>query len=382
MAAKKDYYEVLGVDRNASEAEIKKAYRRLAKKYHPDMNPDNEEAEQKFKEVTEAYEVLNDAEKRAQYDQFGHAAFNGAGSGGFQGGFSDFDMNDIFGSMFGDMFGGGMGQRQRTGPMKGADVRTSIEIDFQEAAFGVEKEIEIIIGEQCTTCGGTGAKPGTKPQTCKHCNGTGQVRYNQNTLFGNMTSIRTCDVCHGEGTIITEPCNSCHGKGIVRNKKRIKINIPAGIDHGQSIRLQGKGEPGQRGGPYGDLLITVSIKPHTIFERQGYDVYCKIPITFVQAALGGKLQVPTLEGKVEYSIKEGTQTGTVFRLRGKGIPYLRNPKLRGDQYVTVIIDVPTKLNEEQRKKLQEFAQISGDDVHPQRKGFFDKVKDAFGDALS
>ncbi|NLL69818.1 MAG: molecular chaperone DnaJ [Epulopiscium sp.] len=382
MAAKRDYYEILGVDRTASEAEIKKAYRKLAKQYHPDMNPDNEDAEQKFKEATEAYEVLSDTEKRSQYDQFGHAAFNGAGPGGFSGGFTDFDMGDIFGSMFGDIFGGGMNQRQRTGPMQGADVRTSINIDFHEAAFGVDKEIEIVVGENCTTCHGTGAKPGTQPQTCKHCNGTGQVRYNQNTLFGSMTSIRTCDVCQGEGKIIADPCNTCHGKGIVKNKKKIQVNIPAGIDHGQSIRLQGKGEPGQRGGPYGDLLITILVKPHPIFERQGYDIYCKIPITFVQAALGGKLQVPTLDGKVEYSIKEGTQTGTTFRLKGKGVPYLRNPKMRGDQYVTVTIDVPTRLNEEQRKKLEEFAQISGDEVHSQRKGFFEKVKDAFGEALS
>ncbi|NMA83272.1 MAG: molecular chaperone DnaJ [Epulopiscium sp.] len=381
MATNRDYYEILGVDRNASEADIKKAYRRLAKKYHPDMNPDsenNEEIEHKFKEATEAYEVLSNEEKRAKYDQFGHAAFSNGGGGGY----SDFDMGDIFGSVFGDFFGGGMGQRQRTGPMRGADVRTSIEITFDEAAFGVDKEIDLMLRESCTTCSGTGAKPGTEAQTCQHCHGSGQVRYNQNTLFGSMTSVRTCDVCRGEGKIIPNPCDTCHGEGNVRARKTIQVNIPAGIDHGQSIRLQGKGEPGQRGGPYGDLLITVGIKPHTLFERQGYDVYCKMPITFVQATLGGQVQVPTLDGKVEYSIKEGTQTGTVFRLRGKGIPNLRNPKIRGDQYVTVSIDVPTKLNDEQRKKLEEFAKISGDDVHPQRKSFFDKVKDAFGEALN
>lgn len=384
MADKMDYYELLGLDRNASDADIKKAYRRLAKQYHPDANPGNTEAEHKFKEVSEAYEVLSDANKKAQYDQFGHAAFNNGGGGyggaGFDG--MDFDMGDIFGSVFGDIFGGGMGgQRRRQGPTRGADVRTNIEILFQEAAFGVTKEVKIGLMENCETCHGSGAKPGTQPETCKHCQGTGQVRFNQQTLFGSMTSVKTCEVCRGTGKVIKEPCTTCRGAGKVRATKTIQIDIPEGIDHGQSIRIAGKGEPGERGGPTGDLLITVYIKTHPIFERQGTDVYCEIPITFAQAALGAELTVPTLDGNVQYTIKEGTQTGTVFRLKGKGIPNLRNTKLRGDQYVKVKVDVPTSLNEKQKDLIREFASISGDEVHEQRKGFFEKVKEAFGEAF-
>ncbi|HHW66694.1 MAG: molecular chaperone DnaJ [Epulopiscium sp.] len=379
--AERDYYEILGVDKSASDADIKKAYRKLAKKYHPDMNPNNKEAEQKFKEISEAYEILSDPQKRAKYDQFGHAAFgNGAGgSGGFDG-FGGFDMGDIFDSVFGDMFGG-MGSRRRNGPTKGADVRVSVQLSFNEAAFGIAKEINVALWDTCDTCHGTGAKPGTHPETCRHCGGTGQVKFTQNTLFGSMTSVRTCDVCHGEGKIVKDPCHTCNGKGKVRKTKTIQVDIPAGIDHGQSIRIQGKGEPGERGGPNGDLLITVYIQEHPIFERRGYDVYCEIPITFVQATLGADLIVPTLDGNVQYTIKEGTQTGTVFRLKGKGIPHLRNPKVRGDQYIQVKIDVPTKLNEKQKELLRQFASISGDEVYQGRKGFFEKVKDAFGEAF-
>ncbi|AUS95937.1 molecular chaperone DnaJ [Clostridium thermosuccinogenes] len=383
MANKRDYYEVLGVDKNASDADIKKAYRKLAKKYHPDVNPGDKEAEAKFKEINEAYEVLSDSQKRAQYDQFGHAGMdpnNGFGGfGGGFGGFGDFDfgsVGDIFETFFG---GGGFGgrSRSRTGPQKGADLKYSMEISFEEAAFGVEKEIKVNRMENCKTCGGTGSKPGTSPVTCKHCNGTGQVQYKQSTPFGQFVNIKTCDVCHGEGKIIVNPCSACNGKGKVRNTVKVKIKVPAGIDNGQTISLRGEGEPGVRGGPAGDLFITIRVRPHPLFQRQGNDVICEIPITFVQAALGAELEVPTLDGNVKYTVPEGTQTGTVFRLRSKGIPYLRGSG-RGDQYVKVHVEVPKKLNEKQKELLRQFAELSGDENHEQRKGFFDKMKDALG----
>ncbi|HOQ17326.1 MAG TPA: molecular chaperone DnaJ [Defluviitaleaceae bacterium] len=381
----RDYYEILGVDKNASETDIKRAYRKLAKKYHPDANPGDKEAEQKFKEINEAYEVLSDPQKREKYDQFGHAAFsNGAaGAGGFDGfggfsGFGGFGMDDIF-DMF-DIFGS-RSRRSSSQPTKGENIRMSMELSFHEAAFGTSKELQINVWDTCDTCGGSRVKKGSHPETCKKCGGTGQVRYTQTTFLGTVSRVQTCDNCHGEGIIIKDPCPACNGKGKVRKTKTIQVDIPAGIDHGQSIRIQGKGEPGERGGPNGDLLITVYIREHPIFERRGNDVYCEIPITFVQAALGGELVVPTLDGNVQYTIKEGTQTGTVFRLRGKGIPHLGNPKIRGDQYVEVKVEVPTKLNEAQKKILQEFANISGEEIYQQRKGFFKKVKDAFGDAF-
>jgi len=383
MAEKRDYYEVLGVDRNASDAEIKKAYRKLAKQYHPDVNPGDKAAEAKFKEINEAYEVLSDPQKRARYDQFGHAGTDPNGFGGFEGfggGFGDFDfggIGDIFESFFGGSGFGRSSTRSRSGPRKGADLKYSMEISFEEAVFGAEKEIHINRLETCGTCNGTGAKPGTSPVTCSHCNGTGQVQYRQSTPFGQFVNIKTCDVCHGEGKIITNPCTTCNGKGKVRKSVKIKVNIPAGIDDGQTISLRGEGEPGSKGGPPGDLFISIRVKPHPLFQRQGNDIYCDIPITFVQAALGAELEVPTLDGKVKYNIPEGTQTGTVFRLRGKGVPFLRGSG-RGDQYVKVYIDVPKRLNEKQKALLREFAQISGDEVHEQRKGFFDKMKDALG----
>lgn len=382
MASKRDYYEVLGVDKGASDADIKKAYRKLAKQYHPDVNPGNKEAEARFKEANEAYEVLSDSQKRDQYDQFGHAGMDpNSGFGGFGGGGAGFDfggIGDIFETFFGGS-GGNFGRsgRSRTGPQKGADIKYAMEIGFEEAAFGVERELTVHRMEACATCSGTGAKPGTSPTTCTQCNGTGQIQYKQSTPFGQFVNIKTCDACHGEGKIISNPCTACNGKGKVKKSVKIKINIPSGIDDGQTISLRGEGEPGSRGGPAGDLFVTIRVRAHTLFKRQGNDVVCDIPITFVQAALGAELEVPTLDGKVKYNIPEGTQTGSVFRLKGKGIPYLRGNG-RGDQYVKVEIDVPKKLNEKQKALLREFADISGDDVHEQRKGFFDKMKDALG----
>ncbi len=380
MAEKRDYYEVLGIDRNATDQDIKRAYRRLAKKYHPDVNPGDKEAEAKFKEASEAYAVLSDEEKRAKYDQFGHSAFEGAGGGdGGFGGFSGFgDMGDIFGDIFGDLFGGGGGRRAKNGPTRGQDVQSSLEITFTEAAFGCKKNIDLWVFDNCDQCNGTGAKAGTKPETCPTCHGSGQARVQQQTMFGAMTSVRTCSTCGGTGKIIKEKCTRCNGGGRIKVKKTFEVNIPAGIDTGQSIRMSGKGEPGAQGGPNGDLFITVTIRPHPFFSRQGYDVYCSVPISFAQAALGDELEIPTIDGKAQYIIEEGTQTGTRFRLRGKGIPYLRNSNQRGDQYVTVNVEVPKKLNDKQKELLRQFASAMGeDDVHGQKKSFFQKMKDAF-----
>ncbi len=378
MANKRDYYEVLGVERGASDADIKKAYRKLAKQYHPDMNPGDKAAEAKFKEANEAYEILSDSQKRAQYDQFGHA---GTDPNGFGGGFSsDFDfggIGDIFESFFGGAGFGGRSARSKGGPQKGADLKYAMEIAFEEAAFGVEREISINRMENCGTCSGSGSKPGSTSSTCKHCNGTGQIQYKQSTPFGQFVNVKTCDVCHGEGKIITDPCPKCNGKGRIRKSVKIKINVPAGIDDGQTISLRGEGEPGTKGGPSGDLFITMRVKPHALFQRQGNDVVCEMPITFVHAVLGCELEVPTLDGKVKYSIPEGTQTGSVFRLKAKGIPFLRGNG-RGDQYVKVNVEVPKKLNEKQKALLKEFAELSGDDCHEQRKSFFDKMKNALG----
>ncbi len=376
--SKRDYYEVLEVDRGASDTDIKKAYRKLAKQYHPDVNPGDKNAEAKFKEINEAYEVLSDPQKKARYDQYGHAGVDPNSFGGAGAGFGDFDFGGI-GDIFETFFGGGFGRssRSRSGPQKGADIKYSMQLTFEEAAFGVEKEITINRHENCSNCSGTGAKPGTSPETCKHCNGTGQVQYRQNTPLGQFVNVKTCDVCRGEGKIITNPCPDCSGKGKVKKTVKREVNIPAGIDDGQTISLRGEGEPGSKGGPAGDVYITVAVRPHAIFRRQGNDVVCEMPITFVQAALGAELEVPTLDGKVKYSIPEGTQTGSIFRLKNKGIPYLRGNG-RGDQYVKVEIDVPKKLNEKQKELLRQFAEISGDDVYEQRKGFFDKMKDALG----
>lgn len=372
MAEKRDYYEVLGVSKGASDDEIKKAFRQQSKKYHPDLNPGNKEAEEKFKEVNEAYQVLSDPDKKAKYDQFGHAGVDpnfGAGAGGgFNG--AGFDFGDIFGDIFGG-FGGFGGGSRRNGPRRGNDLRQVVDISFEEAAFGCKKTINLTKQEKCDTCKGSGAKPGTAPETCPHCNGTGQIQTQQRTILGYMTNVTTCPQCKGSGKIIKEPCRDCRGTGKVRKSKTIEINIPAGIDNGQTMQLSGQGEPGDRGGMNGDLLITIRVRPHPIFTRDGNNVYIDMPITFVQAALGATLKVPTLDGAVEYDIPEGTQSGTRFRLKGKGIPYIRS-KSRGDQYVTVNVEVPKNLTAKQKEILKEFDE---DKNYKQRKSFADKMKD-------
>lgn len=384
---KRDYYEVLGVSKGASDSEIKSAYRKLAKKYHPDMNPGDAEAEKKFKEASEAYAILSDAEKRKQYDQFGHAAFEngGGGAGGFGGfDFSGMDMGDIFGDIFGDLFGGGGRRRSNNGPMQGANVRARVRITFEEAVFGCEKEIELTLKDTCTSCHGTGAKAGTTPETCPKCGGRGQVTYNQQTMFGTMQSVRTCPDCNGTGKIIKEKCPDCYGSGYISNKKKISVSIPAGIDNGQSIRLREKGEPGVNGGPRGDLLVEVVVSGHTTFQRQDMDIYSNVPISFAVAALGGTIQVDTVDGKVEYDVKAGTQTGTRVRLRGKGVPSLRNKSVRGDHYITLNVQVPTSLNSEAKEALRHFDEVSGNSlknetVKHKKKGFMNKLKETFED---
>lgn len=377
MADKRDYYEVLGISKSADEAEIKKAYRKLAKQYHPDVNPGNKEAEAKFKEINEAYGILSDPQKRSNYDRFGHAAFDGTGGGGFSGfeGFGFGGLDDLFESFMGGGFG--RSKAKRNGPQKGSDLQYAIEITFHEAAFGVTKEINITRLQNCGTCNGSGAKPGTNPETCKTCGGTGQVRYAQSTPFGQFVNVKTCDACRGEGRIITKPCETCNGKGRVSKNAKISINIPAGIDEGQTISLRGEGEPGLRGGASGDLYVTIHIKPHPIFKREGYDVVCDVPISFTQAALGAEIDIPTIDGKMKHIIPEGTQTGTIFKLRGKGVKHLRS-NARGDQYVRVNVEVPTRLSQKQKELLRQLAELSGDDEGlEQKKGFFNKMKDLF-----
>lgn len=380
MADKRDYYEVLGVSKGASEDELKKAYRKMAKKYHPDNNLDNkEEAEKKFKEVNEAYEVLGDPQKRAQYDQFGHAAFDQTGGfgggGGFYGG-ADFDMGDIF-SMFG--FGGGTSAR-RNGPQRGADVQISVQVTFEEAVFGTTKDVQYTITDECDTCHGTGAKPGTHPETCKKCNGTGQERFTQQSLFGMVQSVRTCSACGGTGKTVKDPCPSCKGKGTVRKMKKLEITIPKGIDNGQSIRVSGKGEAGLRGGGYGDLLVTVYVQPDKYFIRKGTNVYCDVPITFIQAALGDEITIKTLDGEQKYTVKPGTQPNTVVTLRGIGVPSLRNNRVRGDQVITLKVKIPTELTERQKELLRNFNNDKADIYEEEggkKKGFKEKMKDLF-----
>ena len=376
-AEKRDYYEVLGVDKSASEDEIKRAYKKMARKYHPDLNPDNKEAEEKFKEVNEANEVLSNPEKKAKYDQFGFAGVDpnyGAGQGGYggTGGFDFGDLGDIFGSFFGGGFGGG-GRRNPNAPQRGESIRASLSVEFTEAAFGCEKSITIDRSEQCPTCKGKGCAPGTTPEVCTQCHGTGTVTQAQRTPFGMMQSQTVCPKCRGKGQIIHQPCPDCRGAGAVRKRRTIQVNIPAGIDNGQTISLRGQGHSGKNGGPAGDLLITVMVRPHEIFRRDGTAVFCEAPITFTQAVLGGTLEIPTIDGKVKYDIPEGTQTGTVFRLRGKGIPVL-NGRGRGDQYVTVNIETPRNLNREQKEALKKFSESLGEGNYEKHKNFFGKKK--------
>ncbi len=375
---KRDYYEVLGISKDASEQEIKKAYRKMAMKYHPDKNQGNKESEEQFKEVNEAYEVLSDPQKRRTYDQFGHAGFSGGGfgQGGFSGGQGFGGFEDMFGDIFGDMFGGGSRGSRKNGPRKGADMRLRMELKFEEAAFGVEREISIQREEECDTCHGSGAKPGTNSNTCPTCKGSGEVRQTTRTPFGNMMNVAQCPNCNGAGTIIEHKCDTCSGQGRVRKAKKLNVKIPAGVDDGATIKMSSEGQLGLKGGPRGDLYIIINVIPHKLFERDGYNVYLEMPITFVQAALGDEVEVPTLDGKVKYKIPEGTQSGTVFRLRGKGIQHLRSSQ-RGDQLIRVNVEVPKKLSDKQKDLLKDFAKETGVEVNEQSKNFFDKVRDIF-----
>ncbi len=381
MPDKKDFYEVLGVDRGASDDELKKAYRKAAKKYHPDLHPGDKEAEEKFKEVNEAYEVLSDKEKRARYDQFGHAGVDpnfGAGqAGGYSAGGFDFgDLGDIFGQFFGGGFGGGGRRQNPNAPSRGEDASANVNLSFEEAAKGCKKEIQVTHIESCETCHGSGAEPGSQTKTCPSCHGTGRITSTQRTPFGAMQTQRVCDQCRGTGKILERPCHTCAGKGRVRRTVKRTIDIPAGIDDGQIINLRGGGDAGVNGGPSGDLHVHVTVRPHPIFERDGFDVYCEIPITFTQAALGAEIVVPTLDGKVKFTVHEGTQPGDEFKLRGKGIQRL-NYSGRGDQYVKIVVEVPKELTQKQKEILKQFDRESGSQNYNKSRSFFDKVKDFF-----
>lgn len=371
---KRDYYEVLGVARSASDTELKQAYRKLARQYHPDANPGNKEAEEKFKEVSEAYDVLSDPDKKARYDQFGHAGTDPNQAGGFSGDFSGF--GDIF-DMF---FGGGGGAQRRNGPQRGADLRYDMTLTFEEAIFGAEKEIQVPRHENCPDCHGSGAAPGTHPTTCSQCNGSGQVKVTQRTMFGQTQTVRPCTACNGEGKTVSTPCKTCNGQGKVRKVRTIKINVPAGSENGLNLRLSGDGETGVKGGPPGDLYVVLYVKPHKFFERDGNDIFCEIPITFVQAGLGAEIEVPTLDGNVKMKVPEGTQTSTVFRLKGHGVPYRRGSG-RGDQHVRVIVSTPTKLTEKQKQVLKEFGEVTPEHQQMGKKSLFDKFKENLRDAM-
>ena len=377
-AEKRDYYEVLGVDKSASEDEIKRAYKKMARKYHPDLNPDNKEAEEKFKEVNEAYEVLSDSDKKARYDQFGFAGVDsnyGAGAGGGAygaGGFDFGDLGDIFGSFFGGGFGSAL-RRNPNAPQRGESIRLSVTISFEEAAFGCEKEVSVDRYETCVVCHGSGCADGTSPEVCPDCHGSGQVQVRRQTPMGVFATTSPCGRCGGKGRIIKTPCTACRGSGLERKRRTIQAKIPAGIDNGQTISIRGQGHAGKNGGPSGDLLITITVRPHELFRREGTSVLCEAPITFAQAVLGAELEIPTIDGKVKYDLPEGTQSGTTFRLKGKGIPEL-NGRGRGDQYVTVYIETPRNLNREQKEALKKFAESVGDNNYEERKKFFKKFK--------
>ena len=374
MADKRDYYEVLGVDKSADDATIKKAYRTLAKKYHPDMNPGDKTAEEKFKEVNEAYAVLSDPDKKAKYDRYGHDAFDpSAGAGGGYGGFSGFgdfgDISDIFGSMFGGF--GGSSQSRRNGPMRGEDIGVRISITFEEAAFGTKKDITYNRIQKCPECSGSGAAKGSSPETCSQCHGSGQVRVNQRMMGMQFQSTTTCSNCRGTGKIIKTPCTNCRGTGYIKVSKKLEVSIPAGIDDGERIALRGQGSDGRNGGMAGDLILTVAVKKHNIFERDGYDLYCEVPVTVAEATLGAEINVPTLEGSVKYKIPEGTQPGTRFTLKGKGVTVI-NSQRKGDLYFTVNVEIPRNLSEKQKENMRTFAESCGESNYASRTGFFKK----------
>ena len=396
MSAKRDYYEVLGISRDADKNTIKKAYRKLAKKYHPDTNHGNAQAAERFKEATEAYNILSDPEKKKMYDQFGHAAFDGTGggAGGFD--FSGMDMGDIFGDIFGDFFGGGSRRRTNDGPMKGSNLRTSVRITFEEAIFGCEKEIEMVLKDECHSCHGTGAKPGTTPETCPKCGGKGKVVFTQQSFFGTVQNVQTCPDCGGSGKIIKDKCPDCRGTGYIASKKKIQVSIPAGIDNGQSVRIREKGEPGINGGPRGDLLVEVVVSRHPTLQRQDMNIYSTAQISFAQAALGGEIRIHTVDGDVLYEVKPGTQTNTRIRLKGKGVPSLRNKSVRGDHYVDLVVQTPTGLSADAKEALRQFDALTGDSLNrtgaqdgagssdkqekpKKKKGFMDKIKESLDD---
>ena len=389
MAEKRDYYEVLGIPKTATEAEIKKAFRTTAKKYHPDMHPGDKECEEKFKEAQEAYAVLSDPDKRRQYDQFGHAAFDGSagGAGGFD--FSGMDMGDIFGDIFGDFFGGGSRRGPSNGPAKGANVRLSVRITFEEAVFGCSKDLEFSYKEECSTCHGTGAKPGTSPETCSKCGGKGKVVYSQQSLFGMMQNVQTCPDCQGSGKVVKEKCTNCRGTGYIAKKVKKTVEIPAGIDNGQCVRVRDYGEPGVNGGPRGDLLVEVIVARNPAFERQDMNIFSNASISFGIAALGGDVRIKTVDGDIIYTVAPGTQSGTRIRLKGKGVPSLRNKAVRGDHYVTLIVNTPTGLSKEAKDALKRFDELTGGSLTKEggaattgkekKKGFMDKIKESLDD---
>ena len=375
MAEKRDYYEILGLSKGASEDEIKKAFRKKAMEYHPDKNPGDKAAEEKFKEVNEAYSILSDAEKKEKYDRFGHAGVDpNAGFG--DGGFSGAGFEDIFGDVFSSFFGGGFGGRKRNGPRKGNDIHIHVNLTFEEAAFGTKKKIKLNRQENCSTCNGTGAKPGTSKKTCPVCNGTGQVTSTANTPFGAFSQTSACSNCHGTGEVIDTPCDSCHGTGKVKKNAEISVDIPAGVDNDSAISIAGQGEAGFNGGPNGDLFISVTVAPHKVFKRKNNDLWLDIPITFTQASLGDEIIVPTLNEKISYKIPPGTQPETVFRIKGKGIKYLKTNRY-GDLYVKVILEIPRNLNSAQKDKIKELGDILSPEVYEKKKGFTEMLKDLF-----
>lgn len=381
MAQKRDYYEVLGVAKDADENQIKKAYWKLAKQYHPDVNPGDKEAEAKFKEANEAYEVLSNAEKRQRYDQFGHAGVDpngfGAGAGGFGGGFAGFDLQDLFNSIFGMGFGAAAGAQRRRGPTPGENLLYRMPLDFMEAAFGCEKEISIRKEDICQSCHGHGTKDGKEPPVCSVCHGSGQVTAVQKTILGDMMSTKTCQACRGTGKEIKDPCPTCHGSGRVLKTKKLSVRIPAGINENERLTVRGEGEPGENGGPYGDLYIAIQIRPHPVFDRHGNTTFCEVPITYAQAALGQEIEVPTIDGPEKFKLKEGTQAGDEFTIRGKGIPYIHRNNVRGDHVFRVSIEVPNNLSNAQKELLQRFDETCNESHYKKRTGFFDKLKNIF-----